>query len=566
MTDFSRLPIPFVCLATDIVTGKPVALRHGDLPLALRASMAIPTIFSPVKIDDHLLVDGGLVRNLPAQDARDLGAEVVIGVDVGSPLRSADRLNSFIEIMDQSMSLQAAASTAEQRKLCDLLIIPELQDLNFADFDQAFEFVQRGERAARKLLPQLIALRDSVLAQNHASESPSASVAKIDSIFIVNIQVDGLHQVSRGFVLSQLNIHAPAWVTPTELAHAIEHVYSSQFFHRVTYRLTPETGGTRLIVEVLEKNADLLHFSIQYNSQRKTTLLLNGTFRNLTGHSSTLAIDLNLGGKGEISGEYYVHTGLLYGLGAHFQLAYADSLLDVYADQVQEARFHIRSLWGQAELGTFFSSSILFATGFKLESTRAVLDIGTPGLAPLSGAAASLMARLWFDTRDRRYFPDSGTFLQLQGQAAFPTRGSQVRFQRYLFDWQAFAKLGQHFSLLTRLQAGYIKQKHFPIYYKFYLGGETSFVGLNFQEAAAPFMQALQLGLMYEVFAKRYLILRWNLGEAAERWQWPSFDRNYIFGVGLTAGAMTPIGPFEFTLAGGNRHTLLTYLNFGFKF
>ncbi|MDQ7054494.1 MAG: patatin-like phospholipase family protein, partial [candidate division KSB1 bacterium] len=204
VTDFTRFPIPFVALATDIITGQPVPLVSGYLPDALRASLALPSIFTPVKLNGKLLVDGGLVRNLPAQDVRDLGADIVIGVDVGQPLRSAERLKSFVEIIDQALSLSAAFSTREQRELCDILIVPQLDDLSFSSFNQADRLIRLGEAAARRQLPQLLALRDSLRDASARERREHASIARIDSLYIVDVEMHGLRRVSKSLVQAQL--------------------------------------------------------------------------------------------------------------------------------------------------------------------------------------------------------------------------------------------------------------------------------------------------------------------------------------------------------------------------
>jgi len=155
LTDFRELPIPFACVATDLETGEAVTLDHGFLPEAIRASIAIPTVFTPVKLNNRLLVDGGLTRNLPAVDVRQLGADIVIGVDVGAPLSSEEKLNSFFSIIDQISSFRAAEINTVQRQSCDILITPELTGLTAGSFDRADTLIKRGEMAARRLLPRL---------------------------------------------------------------------------------------------------------------------------------------------------------------------------------------------------------------------------------------------------------------------------------------------------------------------------------------------------------------------------------------------------------------------------
>ncbi|MBN1534412.1 MAG: patatin-like phospholipase family protein, partial [Spirochaetes bacterium] len=153
--DFNKLPIPFRCVATDIETGEAVVFDRGFLPKALRASMSIPSALTPVEIDGRLLVDGGVVRNFPVSDVRAMGADIVIGVDVGAPLYKKEEITSLAEILEQSISFLNDISTKQERKKCDILILPDIRGLGVTDFAKAKDIIKRGEDAARSVYPQL---------------------------------------------------------------------------------------------------------------------------------------------------------------------------------------------------------------------------------------------------------------------------------------------------------------------------------------------------------------------------------------------------------------------------
>src|SRR6185437_3430246 len=123
--DFHTLPIPFAAVATDLETSKAVVLDHGFLPDAIRASMALPSVFAPVELADTAHIDGGVVRNLPAQDARALGADVLICSDVTDPLEPRDSIVSLVDVLVQSVSFRVWDSEAEQRSKCDVVILPD---------------------------------------------------------------------------------------------------------------------------------------------------------------------------------------------------------------------------------------------------------------------------------------------------------------------------------------------------------------------------------------------------------------------------------------------------------
>ena len=148
--DFSKFPIPFVCVATDLEKGKAVTIKKGLLPDAMRASMSIPSVFDPVELDGKILVDGMVVRNLPVSDVKKMGADIIIGVDVGAPLFDKKGLDSFIKVMDQTSSFMGAESTKKERKLCNVLITPDMTGLDPSSFGEAKLLIKTGRRSSNE--------------------------------------------------------------------------------------------------------------------------------------------------------------------------------------------------------------------------------------------------------------------------------------------------------------------------------------------------------------------------------------------------------------------------------
>src|SRR5438046_6007294 len=153
--DFRALPIPFAAVATDLETSRAVVLDHGFLPDAIRASMALPSVFSPVDLGDTAVIDGGVVRNLPAQDARALGADVLICSDVTDPLAPRDSIVSLVDVLVQSVSFRVGDSERAERAACDVLIVPDVRAFTRFGFERAGELTAPGAAAARAALPEL---------------------------------------------------------------------------------------------------------------------------------------------------------------------------------------------------------------------------------------------------------------------------------------------------------------------------------------------------------------------------------------------------------------------------
>jgi NTE family protein len=189
-TSFNQLPIPFRAIATDLQTGQKVVLENGSLPQAIRASIALPGLFAPTEVDGRTLVDGGLVSNLPIETAHDMGAQAVIAVDIGSPLRPLDALAPPADAMQQMIGIlihQNVARQREQLNADDVLIEPSLGQLSFTDFANAPQAIAAGEAAARAALPKLqhLALSpEQYAAWRAAHMTPVAKPVRITRIVV----------------------------------------------------------------------------------------------------------------------------------------------------------------------------------------------------------------------------------------------------------------------------------------------------------------------------------------------------------------------------------------------
>ncbi len=562
--DFKQLPIPFICVASDIGTGEAVPIDSGFLPDAIRASMAIPTVFTPIRLNNRLLVDGGLVRNLPAEDVKRLGAEIVIGVDVSFTLLPEDQIKSFLDIITQSLSFVEAQSRERQRALCHILIQPDISELSMFSFNKVEDIIRRGEIAAEAMLPQIRALMDSL---NISPEYPVEFLPpKVDSIYIKSLKITGLQDVSRRLVLAELNIQVPGWISAQDLDDGIDRLYSSRFFERVTYKLIPSAQGSDLVIRVIEKSTHLFRFGLRYDSYFKAALLLNTTFRNLAEHGSNLILDLKLGDQSMVDLQYFIHTGLRQRFGLHATANHSSESFDIYEQKQRTSNIRSTAIKGELVLGSIFSTVAITGFGVRGEYIHLAPRVGSDSLVSRDFRLLSLYSLIWMDTFNHAVFPTRGQSLKLTGLLADRNVASNINMSRLHFDWKMVHPLHRRASLLMRCQLGAVHGKDIPLNYKFYLGGADSFDGLKYQERSGSYIQAVQAGVQFEIMPKRFLQLRWNYGNTSDQWKNLFIHRRAITGIGATLGAITPIGPIELTLMGGSWHRLLLYFNLGYKF
>jgi NTE family protein len=163
--DFSKLSIPFRCMATDLSTGNAVELKRGNIITAIRASMAIPSIFTPVKYEGKLLADGGMVNNFPVLNVKEMGADYVIGVNLNNGLAKAEDLQTSLDILGQIAFFKDAETTEKHKAACDMYILPEVTMYGAGSFDAADTIIDIGKEAGKKYYPYFKRLADSLNAK-----------------------------------------------------------------------------------------------------------------------------------------------------------------------------------------------------------------------------------------------------------------------------------------------------------------------------------------------------------------------------------------------------------------
>jgi NTE family protein len=575
--DFRDFPIPFACVATDIVSGESVRLEDGYLPEALLASMAFPTVFSPVRIGGRLLLDGGLVRNLPAEDVRDLGADIIIGVDVSAPLLTEDELQSFFDILDQAVSFMSVSSTMRQRRLCDILIQPDVNRQPVFDFSHPDSLIAAGEKAAREFFPQLRALADSL--RSISDYSKPAALTTAEAFYIEEITIEGLNRVSRDFVLSLLEIHPPAQIAMPDLEKAVARISSTQVFERIFYKLEPGDNATRLKIKVVEKSEQLLRFGFRYDSGTEAAVLLNGFFRNPVKSNSVLSVDLKLGQQVYFDSQYFFTTGLRPRIGLRSRVRFDDDFLDLFFGDQRVASLNIQSVFGEVFFGTIFSNSLAMGLGARIEYSDRSFRIGPVDLPSENSRMLPFYFQLWADTQNRVDFPSRGVSLVFRHEAGHNRFLSDFTFTRHYFDFRFALPVHRRFSILGEALLTTAFGDSLPPQYQFTLGGlntpvlffekdlsRVSFVGLKPQELLGEHLQFYQLGLQYEFLPRIFLQFCANAGNRFDSRRPDFWNKTFLYGAGFTVGATTPIGPVEFTVMSGSRHDLLTHLNIGYRF
>jgi len=309
--NFDSLPIPFRCVATDIKTGKAILLTKGSLPEALRSSMAIPMVFSPVEKDEYILVDGGLVRNFPVKEVRDMGATVVLGSYTGFRVLHPEELSDGFKMGLQSISLAMSRQCDADKALCDVLVYNELPGIKASGFENSRIIIEEGEKNARALLPELL----KIAAWQHSQGTVSIASKRIsDSSSLLpleSLSVDPKNRNIAVLLKREFNIEKGQLYTANDIANGLKQIYGSRFINKVglDFSLSPDSTASRISIRAYESEHIFLKVGLHYDTDDAAGILLNGTFRNILFANSRALLSLDVAEHPKAHLNYYQFIG-----------------------------------------------------------------------------------------------------------------------------------------------------------------------------------------------------------------------------------------------------------------
>jgi NTE family protein len=577
---FRNFPIPFLCIAADIETGESVILDKGSFPLALRATMAIPTVFSPVTIDDRLLVDGGLVNNYPVQEVLDMGADIIIGVDVQSGLHTKEELDSFLKILDQSSAFLRRPFYEKGLEHTDLYIKPELAGFGVSSFTSADTIIKCGEMAAQKMMPEILQLAEMLKQYEDYTPTDLEPARPLDLIYLQEVVIEGVEHLSPKTINSHLQIAVPDYIYFHTIISRIEKLYATKNFGHIHYQLIPlERGGHRLSIVLSEKQGADLRVGINYNSDLKAAFLVNTTFRNLVATNDRLSLSLDLGDNSGFDVDYLIDRGWKPGIGANINGYTFD--VSIFEENVKVASFIYSTITG----GVFIQSNLMnhsvIGSGIELEYSSLRSNVFEIDIGNVNEFNTNFFGYLQFDDLNRKIYPHIGR--KFEGEIKLITNLSDSLASDaspVLFATARFVQaipVARKVTLLPQFTGGSLLSygEVIPPQYHMYLGGMTDkfgngifpFVGLEFMQLSGKHAFAGRLDVQYEVFDNIFTTARWNIGFRSEEFGDLFFKQNPVHGYGLSFGIHTPIGPIELSFMNSNyTNKWITYFNLGYVF
>lgn len=590
--DFDSLPIPFKCVAADITNAEPVVMDTGSLAMAMRASMAIPTVFTPVNWGDRLLVDGGLSRNFPVEEVKNMGADIVIGVYTGGVLKDKESLNSMIDILTQSAFFMGIFDAEEQKKMVDIYIEPDLNGYTAADFVKVDSIISRGEQAARAYTAQLDSLANF---QHKYRAKPESSVLSMpDSIVVQKIKVRGIDPKYHNFVRARLGIEPYKPFHVSQLEEGINRVYGSRYFYRVYYVFEDNKRGDKALVIYGEgKPTGFLGASVHYDSEKRAALLLNTTFRDLLIPSSRLSLTANLSESPGFQVDFFKYFGKRrrYTIGTQFNSDAFDVPVYTNGDLSRLYKYNYTSYEVYSRYALTNDSRV--SVGGLLERTSMKPKVhNTIDFEKWLIKNKQLYASFELNTTNQRYFPNRGLDITLRYEYNFDLKyditleDTASNFSSDMFN-KTFGSLKLHLdyyqpileplTLHVYSHAGLTFGENFTLVKQYMAGGIFTaysylipFTGFNELEYTALQILSGGTGLQYEIFTDIFVEPRVNIllsADYLEDFVNTSLEERFVLGYGLQIGYSSLVGPVLVSVSSNTyNNKARAFFNLGYRF
>ena len=569
--DFDKLPIPYRAVASDMVTGHEVVMSDGSPATAMRASMNLPSIMAPLKYEDKLLADGGIVNNLPIDVARNMGADIVIAVDISTPLEKKQEIKSVLKMTDQLIGIMTRSNTEKQIKTLttkDILIIPELGDISSADFERGNEAVTIGYAATDAMAGELqrYSLSSNAFEKHLAARGkPAFKQPTVDFV-----RIDNQSGIDDEVIASKLSFEPGDELDLDQIESDIGHIYGLDIFENVNYEIVEEDGNTGVLINARSKSwgpnylqfglslSDDLEGDNSYNlgvAYTRTEInRLNGEWRTALQLGEDPAIFTELYQPLDVEQKYFINIGAF---ASHRNVNVYESIGN------QLAEYRVKSggirLAGGRNLGNW--GELRF--GYEYESGSADARIGAPLLPDFDIDDAGLFGRFSIDTLDNRDFPHDGQFGVFEYTDYRDSMGGDFDYEQLSVLYSLANTWGKH-SLIGSIRYDTTIDDDAPIHGLFRAGGFGSLSGFNEDELTGQHVGVMRLFYLRKIEDK--FLLEAYLGGSVEYggvWQ----ERGDIFDDNILAGSVflgldTPIGPVYtgYGHAEGGNESIFVYL------
>ena len=577
-TNFFKFPIPFACVATDMVSGKAKVWHSGSVNVALRSTMSIPGLFAPVRTEGMVLVDGGMRNNFPVNIAKRMGADIVIGIDLSDHRLQADEIQNLADIMMAGLDLFSNDAFALNQRLLDIRIHPDLSGYNMLSFsaESADSLFRRGYKAAQEAEEDIKALRQKLGGAKMQLNAPPAIDLDTTPVRIGHVEVVGVDEEEAQYIKERMSVKANKVVNRDVIEEDIATIFGKGAYDYVNYELRGEKEPFTLRVSCKRGPMHKIGFSARLDSEDLVSLLFNlGLNTNaMRGHSLDITarvstypyLDLLYCYNGRSFATYNARANISYKGGLN--VLQQDGSTQIFSRILATQEVYFSNMhWSHYDV----------RIGLRNQFCRTFNDMTNGGDLVASGDVPSFFLDGRVETLDNGYFPTRGISTGFRGEL-FYTGSLQETAQEVMgslaFDCSAPASIGR-FTLLPQIQARYVLAQQAPSLLQNYVGGimkgryfehQIPFVGLLGNVAMKDFLACFRLDARYRLGSNHYVSAFGNVAVNSENISTVQ-DATFLSGVGLGYAYNSIAGPLQFQVFwSGYTKKVGAYFSLGFYF
>ncbi len=541
--DFAKLPIPFMCIATNLESGKMEVFEKGDLVSSIMASSAFPGLMDPVKIGDSIYIDGAMTINYPSKPLRNKGIDVVIGVDLSQGLAKGNELQSAISILNQVIDFGIQKETKNQYQYTDINIHPDLKGMSATSYDSKKAILDSGYVEAKKYsnILSLLPKKTKDLLRSPIN-SVYSNVYKIDSLEVENANIFG-----KNYILGKMNLKLPSMQTYGNINKMVDKLYATNNYKLINYDLIQKDDKNFLKLNVTEDDTRFfLKFGLHYDEVFKTGLLLNATAKRLLFRNAIISLDIVVGDKPRYYFNYFIDNGYIPGFGIYASGMPLD-LKDLKGNRIDTWNWlrnevFIQSIWKDR-----------YAIGGGLSHDYFESRIANGNF----GNSKNFINPYIFiksDTRDDKDFGTRGFYLNAEGKALdlFDKEEKEKIFQA-----KATIHINMPFNPLftykLNLFGGFTIGDNLHPYYQYKTGGLfeqnlgnfTHFGGYEFGYSGSNNLLTASNDFQFKVYKNYYLIANVSIANLFKDIKIKDVLQINESSAGLTAGYKSPFGQIK---------------------
>ena len=559
--NFDNLKIPLHCVAVDLISGNEVILQSGSLAQAMRATMSIPTIFSPVEWGDSLLIDGGLVNNFPADVVKNMGADIIIGVDIGSRLAERKELNSLIGILNQTFVLTDYDRQIKNRSFCKMILTPDLKHYSSSDFDneKIRDIQKKGEEIAQIYKSDLEKMQ---FKYNLYKKSDSMRVHpdSVHNKFIVyGISITGNQKLKFSFIYRLLGIKPNDIYDKKLLNQRIDQLYGLGYFEKINYQIEMVTENSiRIIITVKEKSFRKFRIGLHYDNYYELVARLGVQSTSTIIPGARLETSLEFAGLINYNLDIsYPSRNLNLPVYPYIRFNYKDIPVNIYNPLTGDKAAEYSD--GSYTIGGGFGILLGRSGTIVMEYNHEQMDID-PRVTGLDTAYNQIFddrlrkfrANLKIDMLDNSMLPRNGIYLNANVDAAYKELKSDVDYQQYQISLDMYKTVFNHHTI--SIHSFYTNfDGDIPIYKYAYKGGAKTFVGMSNDQLIGDKFGYVRLDYRYQY--KKDIFLKLILNSAA----YDLFDMagirgtSNLYGYGLGIKLLSILGTVELIVGQGSK-------------